>query len=248
MAIQPQQMMGYDRAITVFSPQGRLYQVEYAREAVKKGTISLGIVYSDGVLLGADKNVVERLMVSDAVEKLYQVDSHIGAATSGLVADGRQLINRARIMSQSHKITYDEDVSVARLTRDMCEYIQMHTQLAGTRPFGTALLIGGFNDHPKLFETDPSGSFWEYKATAIGENSDQVRSLFAKKYKDDLSLEDAISLALEGIYSVTKERFNEKSIDFAYIDSKREYKKVSPEEIKGQIEEIKKAKPKGGKK
>jgi len=244
MAIQPQQMMGYDRAITVFSPQGRLYQVEYAREAVKKGTVSLGVVYSDGVLLGADKNVMEKLMVPESVEKLYQVDSHIGAATSGLVADGRQLINRARVLSQSHKITYNEDITVPRLTREMCEYIQMHTQLAGTRPFGTALLIGGYNDEPQLFETDPSGSFWEYKATAIGENADKARELFAKKYKEGMALDEAVGLALEAMHLGAKERFNEKSLDFVYIDAKRSFNRVPPSQIKSHIDGIKK----GGKK
>jgi len=138
--MQPPQMMGYDRAITVFSPQGRLYQVEYAREAVKKGTVSLGIIYADGVLLAADKNITEDLMLERSVEKLYKVDEHIGSATSGLVADGRRLIDRARVIAQSHKLTYDESISMDQMVREISDYQQLHTQIAGVRPFGTVLL------------------------------------------------------------------------------------------------------------
>ncbi|HIJ98422.1 TPA: archaeal proteasome endopeptidase complex subunit alpha, partial [archaeon] len=136
--MQSPQMMGYDRAITVFSPQGRLYQVEYAREAVKKGTVSLGVVYQDGVVLAADKNITEELMIPESIEKIYQIDEHIGAATSGLVADGRRIVDRARTMAQSHKLTYDEPMPVDSLAKDICDFQQLHTQMAGTRPFGTA--------------------------------------------------------------------------------------------------------------
>ncbi len=233
--MQPPQMLGYDRAITVFSPQGRLYQVEYAREAVKKGTVSLGIVYSDGVLLGADKNITDELMVPTSVEKIYQIDEHIGAATSGLVADGRRIIDRCRIIAQSHRMTFDEPMPVDSLTRDICDYQQLHTQISGVRPFGTALLIAGFDGKPRLFETDPSGSFWEYKATAIGENSEKVREIFMKKYKPNLSLDQAIDLALKALYKGDLGIFNEKSIELTYISKNRKYHKLSQESIKKHI-------------
>jgi proteasome alpha subunit len=238
-------MLGYDRAITVFSPQGRLYQVEYAREAVKKGTVSLGIVYKDGVLLAADKNITEGLMVSDSVEKIYQIDEHLGAATSGLVADGRRMIDKARVVAQSYRITYDEPVTVDKLTKELCDYQQLHTQIAGVRPFGTALLIAGTGSTPKLFETDPSGSYWEYKATAIGENTDAVRDIFNKEYKEDMSLDDAVNLALRALYKGTNERFNERSIEISAI-SKGKFKKLSEEAVKKHIlkaiEDVKKGK------
>jgi len=229
--IQPPQMMGYDRAITVFSPQGRLYQVEYAREAVKKGTVSIGVVYADGVLLAADKNVTEGLMLPDSVEKVYKVDEHIAAATSGLVADGRSIIGRARVIAQSHRLTYDEPMAVDSLTREICDYKQLHTQVAGVRPFGTALLIAGTDGKPRLFETDPSGSFWEYKATAIGENTDKVRAILGKTYKEGLSLDQAIELALKALYKGTEERFNERSIELVYISGGK-FKRFSKEKVK----------------
>jgi len=235
MEMQPPQMMGYDRAITVFSPQGRLYQVEYAREAVKKGTVSLGIVYKNGVLLAADKNITEDLMISESVDKIFKVDDHIGAATSGLVADGRRIIDRARVVAQSHRVTYDEAMGVDMLTKEICDYKQLHTQVAGVRPFGTALLIAGVDGKPRLFETDPSGSFWEYKATAIGENIDKVKALFTKEYKDDMSLDQAIELGLKALYKGTSERFNENSIEISYIDMSGKFNNVKPEAVKSHI-------------
>lgn len=232
--MQPPQMLGYDRAITVFSPQGRLYQVEYAREAVKKGTVSLGIVFKNGVLLAADKNITEDLMVADSIEKVYQIDEHIGAATSGLVADGRRLVDKARIIAQSHRITYDEPISVDVLTRELCDYQQLHTQIAGVRPFGTALLIAGTDGKSRLFESDPSGSFWEYTATAIGENTDKVREIFSKKYNPELTKDEAISLALKTLYLGTEERFNEESIEISII-SNGKFQRLSPEVVKKHI-------------
>jgi proteasome alpha subunit len=228
-------MMGYDRAITVFSPQGRLYQVEYAREAVKKGTVSLGIVFQDGVLLGADKNVTEDLMIPESVEKIYKVDEHLGAATSGLVADGRRIIDKARIMSQSHRVTFDEPMSVDNLTKELCDYEQLHTQIAGVRPFGTALLIAGIDGESRLFETDPSGSFWEYRATAIGENADKVKAIFSKEYKENLSLDQAIDLALKALYKGTEERFNEKSIELACITKSKDFERIPEDKVKQHI-------------
>ena len=243
--MQPPQMLGYDRAITVFSPQGRLYQVEYAREAVKKGTVSLGIVFKNGVLLAADKNITEDLMIADSIEKVYQIDEHIGAATSGLVADGRRLVDKARIIAQSHKITYDEPISVDVLTRELCDYQQLHTQIAGVRPFGTALLIAGTDGKSRLFESDPSGSFWEYTATAIGENTEKVRDIFNKKYNPDLTKDDAIKLALKALYLGTEERFNDRSIEISTI-SNGKFQRLSPEvvnkHILSVIGEIKKGK------
>ena len=229
-------MMGYDRAITVFSPQGRLYQVEYAREAVKKGTVSLGLVYSDGVVLAADKNITEELMIPESIEKIYQIDEHIGAATSGLVADGRRIVDRARIMTQSHRVTYDEPMAVDSLTKDICDYQQLHTQIAGTRPFGTALLIAGVDGEPHLFETDPSGSFWEYKATAIGENSDKVKAHFAKHYKENIKLDEAIELALKALQKGTEEHFSERSTELAYITKEKKFVKVKGAELKKHIQ------------
>ena len=157
--------MAYDRAITVFSPDGRLFQVEYAREAVKRGTTTVGLKFKDGAVLIVDKRIASRLMEPKSIEKIFQIDGHIGCATSGLVADARVLVDQARVTAQVNKITYDEDISVEMLVKKICDYKQNFTQYGGARPFGTALLIAGVDDQGvHLFETDPSGALVSYKA------------------------------------------------------------------------------------
>jgi len=226
--------MGYDRAITVFSPNGRLYQVEYAREAVKKGTVSLGIKYADGIVMAVDKNITDPLMVADATEKIYKLDDHMAAATSGLVADGRRLVDKMRLDAQAHKLTYGEAIGIDLLVKKVTDFKQMYTQMGGIRPFGVALLIAGIDNDGELhlYETDPSGSFWEYTATAIGERSDPVKEIFRKKYSKSLSKEDAVELALEALYKGTEEQYNSDSIEIALIEKKtRKYYRLSDAEV-----------------
>ena len=152
--MQPGQM-AYDRGITVFSPDGRLFQVEYAREAVKKGTTTIGIKFKDGVLLVVDKRVSSRLVEPESIEKIYDIDDYIGCATSGLVADARILVDQARKEAQVHKVNYGENIGVEMLTKKVCDYEQNYTQYGGARPFGTALLVAGSDDlGTHLFETE----------------------------------------------------------------------------------------------
>jgi len=188
--------IGYDRAITVFSPDGRLFQVEYAREAVKRGATAIGVKAVDGVLLLADRRTTSRLLEIGTIEKIYKIDEHICAATSGLVADARVLIDRARLEAQINRLTYDEPVSVKELARRICDYKQQYTQFGGVRPFGVSLLIAGVDDKPRLYETDPSGALLEYKATAIGSGRNVVMEYFEKNYRDDIKLEEAIIEAM----------------------------------------------------
>ena len=188
--------MGYDRAITVFSPDGRLFQVEYAREAVKRGATVIGVKTKDGVILVADRRVTSRLLEPDTIEKIYIIDDHIGAATSGLVADARILIDRARLEAQINRLTYDEPISVKDLAKRICDFKQQFTQFGGVRPFGVSLLIAGIDEKPRLYETDPSGALLEYKATAIGAGRNVVMEFFEKEYDDNMSLDDAMIKAM----------------------------------------------------
>ncbi len=188
--------MGYDRAITIFSPDGRLYQVEYAREAVKRGATAIGIKTKEGVVVIADKRVGSRLLESDTIEKIYRIDDHICAATSGLVADARVLVARARLEAQINRLTFDEPIGVKELARKICDFKQQYTQFGGVRPFGVSLLIAGIDNEPKLFETDPSGALLEYKATAIGSERNKVMEYFEKEYRDDMNIDDAIHMGL----------------------------------------------------
>ena len=237
--MQPLQNAGYDRAITVFSPDGRLFQVEYAREAVKRGTTSIGIKCSEGIVLAVDKRT-SNLVEATSIEKIFKIDEHIGAATSGLVADARALVERARVEAQINKITYSEPIRVDSLSKKLCDMLQMYTQNGGVRPFGSALIIGGVYDGScKLFETDPSGALIEYKATAIGSGRSAAMDIFEDQYKDDMNLNDAIKLALTAINEATEHETTANNVEIAVIKCDEEvYTKLSQEEVQTFIDEV----------
>ena len=221
----------YDRAITVFSPDGRLFQVEYAREAVKRGTTACGITYENGVLLAVDKNITSPLLVPDSIEKIFKIDEHIGIATSGLVADARRLVEDARIKAQRNRLAYSEPVSVPTLTREICDMKQLYTQYGGARPFGTSLLIAGVNNEVFLFETDPSGAFTQSTATAIGMGKPDVEKLFQEKWREGLSRKDAIDLALRSLNLVSEDKLKVGNIEIITIEPDRGYKPMTEDEI-----------------
>lgn len=234
----------YDRAITVFSPDGRLFQVEYAREAVKRGTTALGLIYRKGVLLAVDKHAASRLLKGESIEKIFQADSHIGIATSGLVADARRLVDLARVEAQEERLVYNQAVDVSTLTRRICDLKQSYTQWGGARPFGASLLITGVDDSGKhLFETDPSGAFNEQYATAIGEGKKEVEELFEKEYSEDLDFDSTVALALRALTLVGDRKISKDTTDLAYVDEKdRKYLRMNPQELERHIAEV------GGKK
>jgi len=237
----PQGPAAYDRAITVFSPDGRLFQVEYAREAVKRGTTAVGIIYDKGVLLAVDKNVSTKLIVPKSIEKIFQIDEHIGVATSGLVADARRLIEDARVRAQRNRLVYNEPISVQTLTRDLCDIKQAYTQYGGARPFGTALLVAGVNDQPHLFETDPSGAFTEFRAGAIGMGKREVERILEERYKPDMGRKDAVNLALVSLNSVSEGKVKAENVDMISIEVGNNYVPVSVGEISESINHLGKA-------
>ena len=217
--MQPQYQMGYDRAITVFSPDGRLYQVEYAREAVKRGTTAVGIKCVEGVVLIVDKRVSSRLLEASSIEKIFKIDEHIGVASSGLVGDARSLVDRARIESQINRVTYDEKIDVEALSKKLCDHMQTYTQFGGARPYGTALLIAGISDGEcRLFETDPSGTLLEYKATGIGIGRPAAMKLFEEEYNYDATVPDAIILGLKALRDATEGKFDVNTVEIGVIE------------------------------
>jgi len=221
------QMMGYDRTSTMFSPDGRLLQVEYAKKTVKQGSTTIGIVCKDGIILIADKRVTEPLIVQSSVEKVFQIDEHIGATASGILSDGRILIDRARLLAQQHRVTYDEPVDTASLVRDICDLKQQFTQFGGARPFGVSLLFAGVNSEPELFLTDPTGIYFQYKATAIGEAENEIKDILQKEYRETMSVDDGISLAVKSLKKVLGKEFDIKRIDGAYIKTQeKQFKRV----------------------
>ena len=232
------QQQAYDRGITIFSPDGRLYQVEYAREAVKRGTASIGIRTSDGVVLAVDKRIRSPLMERSSVEKIHKADDHIGIASAGHVADARQLIDFARRQAQVNHLRYGEPVGVETLTKEITDYIQQYTQVGGARPFGVALIIAGIaNGEPRLYETDPSGTPYEWKALAVGADRGDIRDYLEANYDEAMALEEGVDLALEALASVTEDGLNPEGIGIATIDVEtEEFGELSDDEKRSHME------------
>lgn len=235
--MQPGQM-AYDRAITVFSPDGRLFQVEYAREAVKRGTTTVGLKFKDGAVLIVDKRIASRLMEPKSIEKIFQIDEHIGCATSGLVADARVLVDHARVTAQVSKITYDERINVEMLVKRICDYKQNYTQYGGVRPFGTALLVAGVDDQGvHLFETDPSGALVSYKAGSIGAGRNVVMEVFEEQYQEGMEMEEAIVLGLRALKKATEEeKLNPKSVEIGVVRAGVNFRRLDDGEVEAVVE------------
>ncbi|MCD6477998.1 MAG: archaeal proteasome endopeptidase complex subunit alpha [Candidatus Aenigmarchaeota archaeon] len=191
--------MGYDRAIVTFSPDGRLFQVEYAREAVKRGSTSVAVTFKDGIVVMAARPVDKLSVRNFQNEKIQQVDDHIGIVSSGLLGDARVLIDKARVKAQIHRITYEEPIDTLSLTKYISDLKQLHTQYAGLRPMGVSFLIAGMDERPFLFETDPGGSMFEWKAQAIGRGLETARKILETGWKENMDMKKAIALALKAL-------------------------------------------------
>lgn len=227
----PVSPQAYDRAITVFSPDGRLFQVEYAKEAVRRGATAMGVLCADGVILVAHKNIVSNLLVFESMKKIFKIDNHIAATASGLVADARRLVDMARLESQRHRLLYNEPMSVESVARHLCDAMQSYTQYGGVRPFGVSLLIAGFDDEPRLYEAEPSGALTGFKADAIGSGKKEVDEFFEKEYKDGLSIDDGISLAMKALKKTTDSKLKAENVDIAEITKGKKLKVLSDEEV-----------------
>ena len=210
---------GYDRAITVFSPDGRLYQVEYAIETVKRGTIALGIKTKYGIIFAADERP-RKLQIVDEPQKLFKIDQHIGIAAAGYIPDARSQVDDARFFSQSSKIVYDESVSVETVTKHIADQCQQYTQYAGARPIGVSLIIGGIDENGNsLFLTDPSGTYIPYNAVAIGADSDRVTEFLKKHYKPEMTLEESKMLAIASVNMLSSNAKDSEHIKISQIKS-----------------------------
>jgi len=209
---------GYDMAITQFSPEGRLFQVEYAIEAVRRGTTAIVCRNNHSVVFAVEKKSSELQEVIGS-EKIFKIDDHIGVAIAGLTADARVLVERARIQAQVNLLNYDEKISVKDSTLNICEYLQLFTQNAGVRPFGVSLLIAGIDSNGKasLFLTDPSGALWGYKAFAIGSGATEARAFLEENYKEDISDEDLKLLPLRTLKELMGDNLSKNSCDVAFI-------------------------------
>jgi proteasome alpha subunit len=199
------EFMGYDRAIVTFSPDGRLFQVEYAREAVKRGTTSLGLIFKDGVVLAAIRPIGELAIPNSGSDKVHQLDDNIGAAISGFLADGRVLVDAGRVKAQVYRLTYDEPLNILGAVKELADRMQLYTQYGGVRPFGVAFLLGGLDEKgPQLFEIDPSSAFYSWKAQAIGRGVPEALKVLRKGWKENMSEDDAVKLAVQALKAAEK--------------------------------------------
>ena len=222
---------GYDMTPTMYSPDGRIYQVEYAIETVKRGAIAIGLQAKDGIVIAVEEKSRD-LQVDDVTQKIFQVDEHVGIAAAGYIPDARIMVDNARFFSQSNKLTYDEVTEVEAIAKHLADQSHQFTQYSGVRPFGVALIIAGVDKNgTKIFVTDPSGTYVPYSAVAIGGNSDEVTEFLEKNYKNGISVDDAITLAISAINLKSDEK-DVKHIRMTKIKSDTKlFEKVSNEEM-----------------
>lgn len=223
---------GYDMTPTMYSPDGRIYQVEYAIETVKRGTLAIGIKTNQGVVMAVEEKP-RTLQTSNITQKIFQVDTHIGVAAAGYIPDARVQVDNARFFSQGNKMTYDEPVEIETVAKHLADQCHQYTQYSGVRPFGVALIIAGVDvKGESVYVTDPSGTYVPYAAVAIGAGSEEVSDFLEKAYKEDMSLEDAAALAVAAINLKAEKKDGIQHIKMARITSeKRVLEKITEEDL-----------------
>jgi proteasome alpha subunit len=230
----------YDRAITVFSPDGRLFQVEYALETVNRGATILGIVSSEGIVLGAEEKIESKLQDSSFTWKIFGVDQHIGAAVVGLGSDARILIDQARVFCQSNRLMYDEPIDIEIISKRIGDIKQLYTQHAGVRPFGVSIIFGGVDKSGgRIFSTDPSGTYRAYKAVAVGVGRETVEGILKDEYREDLNLEEAKKLAVKCLKKALQAREEQLRVKISTVPTAtRTYEIVPSEEVEKHLQAV----------
>lgn len=231
------QAMGYDRTATMFSPEGHLLQVEYAEKAIRLGSPSLGMVCSDGVFIIAHKRVKDNLIVQKSRNKIYEIDSHIIASVAGILSDARVLVEKAQLISQQNKITYDSPVEPELVVKEISNIKQQFSQYGGSRPFGVSLMIAGINNgEPELHTSDVTGNYFTYYANAIGEGDEKIKEILREKYKQTLTIKEGVKLALEIFEKIQEKNFDLNKFELGYIESKdSKIQRISGNKIKEMV-------------
>ena len=238
------QKMGYDRSITMFSPDGRLLQVEYAKKTVRQGSTAVGIACKDGIVLVADKRIVGKLVVPESVEKVFQIDDHIAATAAGIISDARVLVERSQIKAQQHRVTYDSGIDVLSIVKDMSDLCQFTTQSAGLRPFGVSLLVAGIDGDgtPTLFMTDPTGIFFRYRAAVIGEGEIEIEKILQKKYRLNMTVEEGLALGVGALAAFVGAELNIDRLEAVVVTvAERRFTQISNDELREQLQKARKA-------
>ncbi|KAK4580426.1 proteasome component pup2 [Recurvomyces mirabilis] len=237
----------YDRGINTFSPEGRLFQVEYSLEAIKLGSTAIGITTSSGTVLGVEKRITSSLLETSSVEKVVEIDRHIGCAMSGLQADARSMIEHARVTSQSHAFHYAEPIGVESCTQAICDLALRFGESASgeeeesimSRPFGVALLIAGYDEEgPSLYHAEPSGTFYRYDAKAIGSGSEGAQAELQSSYHKSLTLQEAEELVLKTLKQVMEEKLDANNVQLASVTKDKGFRVYGDEEMKACVGRI----------
>lgn len=228
------QAMGYDRAATMFSPDGHLLQVEYAEKVVKLGSASIGFVCKDGVLIIADKRIRDKLIAFESSHKIFEIDEHIIAAAAGILSDARVLIDYAQILAQQNMVTYSSPIEPVAVIRMIADRKQMATQYGGVRPYGVAIMLAGVNKgEGHLYTTDVTGNYVGYKANVIGENDEKIKEYLRKDYKETMSIEEAIKFALKIFREILDKNFEIDRFEATYIKTgKEKLERIRGDELK----------------
>lgn len=227
------QVMGYDRAATMFSPDGHILQVEYAEKTVRLGSASIGFVCAEGVVILADKRVNDTLMVSESANKVFEVDNHIIGSAAGILSDARVLIERAQLIGQQHRVTYDSPIDVGSVIKDISDVKQQFTQHPGVRPFGVAVMIAGVDSRNKLYVSDITGNYFEFYASAIGENDEKIKELLRKEYKSGMKIDEALKVGLNIFKEIKGKNFNVENFDAAFIlSSDKKVQRLNGDKLK----------------
>jgi len=215
------QAMGYDRAATMFSPDGHLLQVEYAEKTVRLGSSSIGIVCKDGIVIIADRRVRDLLIAPESANKIYEIDEHIVATAAGILSDARILVAHAQVLAQQNRVTYSSPIEPISVIRMIADREQMFTQYGGARPYGVAILLGGVSkEKPYLYTSDVTGNFFAYKANAIGENDEKIKEILRKDFNEEMSIEEGIKFALKIFKDLLEKNFDLQRFDVGYIKNK----------------------------
>lgn len=223
MDVMQHQSMGYDRTATMFSPDGHLLQVEYAEKTVRLGSASIGMVCSDGVFLLADKRIEDTLISPKSTSKIYEVDSHIISSVAGIMSDARVLIDKAQILAQQHRVTYDSPINPELIIKELSDIKQQFTQYGGARPFGAALMVAGvLNNKPMLYTSDVTGNYFAYFANAIGENDEKIKEKLREKYNSNLTIKQGVEIALNIFQEIQAEKFDLKRFELCFIENNKE--------------------------
>lgn len=231
--IKQHQEMGYDRSVGMFSPDGLLLQVEYAEKAVKLGTSVLALTTKEGVLFIGDRKIKSKLLVKDSLKKVFEVDNHILVSGSGVMSDGRRLIEQAQIIAQDHKVKFQNPMDIISLVKEIANIQQYYSQTGGLRPFGVSLLIGGIeNNQSKLYMTTPSGFYMRFLARCVGGLSDSINDDLENEYKENMSNNDALKLGLKLFKKALAEEFDLERFDVVTIDMNENIKKISTDVMK----------------